>query len=266
MFLKIKGSQLFYSKHGTGNKSLLLFHGFGQDHLSFKKITESISQEYTCYVFDLYFHGSSFWANDEKPLEKNEWRETIDSFIHENSITNFSLLGYSLGGKFVMATVEAFPEKVKEIFLIAPDGVKINFWYRMATYPFVMRRIFKSMIDNYKRFEGIARVFHTLGLVNKTVLRFAENQMDTEEKRKRVYYSWVVFRHLSFNMKTLAAIIRRKQIQLIVIVGKYDKIIKPGHMIKLLRHLEDYQFEIMDAGHNQLLEKSSLYLKQVHSK
>jgi hypothetical protein len=45
-------------------------------------------------------------------------------------------------------------------------------------------------------------------------------------------------------------------------VGKYDKIIKPRDMKKLLHHLEDYQFEIMETGHNQLVARSNLFLRQ----
>lgn len=260
MILKTEGSQLFYSKQGSGSKSLLLFHGFGQDHTSLQSIVNSLSEQYTTYSFDLYFHGQSSWINIEKSLEKREWKQILELFIKENNLNQFSVLGYSLGGKFALATLEGFPDHVKEIFLIAPDGIKINSWYRLATYPLVMRKIFKGMINNYEIFLGVAKLCNSLGLLDKTVMRFADSQMNTKEKRRRVYYSWVVFRHLSFSMKTLGFIIRKKQIRLIVIVGKYDKIIKAGHMKRLLHQIENYQFKILETGHNHLLEKSNQFL------
>ncbi len=253
MFLKINGSQLFYSKQGHGKKALLLFHGFGQDHRAFQEIVHGVSSEYTCYSFDLYFHGSSVWNNGEKPLEKREWKENMETFFRENHLNEISLLGYSLGAKFVLATLEVFPEKVKEIFLVAPDGIKTSFWYSLATYPILLRKIFKSMINHHERFTSLAGFAHSIGLVDKGIIRFVESQMNTEDKRRRVYYSWVVFRHLKFDKVEIAEIINRHQPWLMIIVGKYDKIIKTESMNVLLDHVDQYQLEILEAGHNHLL-------------
>lgn len=257
MFLKINDSQLFYTKQGLGKKTLLLFHGFGQDHRAFQEIIYGVSSEYTCYSFDLYFHGSSSWNKDEQPLEKNEWKSTIETFLRENHLNDISLLGYSLGAKFVLATLEAFPEKVKEIFLVAPDGIKTSFWYSLATYPVLLRKIFKSMIDHQKRFIRLAGFAHTIGLIDKGIIRFIESQMNSEEKRRRVYYSWVVFRHLKFDMVEIAEMINRQQPWLMIIVGKYDKIIKTESMNVLLDHVDQYQLEILEAGHNHLLKSET---------
>ena len=199
--------------------------------------------------------------NSEETLEKKEWKELLNSFLKENEINDFSLLGYSLGGKFVFATLEAFPEKVKEIFLIAPDGIKTSYWYSLATYPILMRKVFKSMIHNHNRFLKVANFIHSLGFLENGVIRFAESQMNTDEKRKRVYYSWVVFRHLSFDMKELAKIINNYKIGVTVIVGKYDKVIRPEDMKKLLKYIKHYNFEAIEAGHNQVLTGSEAFLE-----
>src|SRR5687767_6941373 len=110
--------EIFYKRIGTGSKKLLFFHGFGQDHTAFVSLAEALGNEYTCYVFDLFFHGSSVWHGvDENPLEKHEWKKIIEDILQSNDISEFSLLGYSLGAKFVFATLESFPEKIKQIIL-----------------------------------------------------------------------------------------------------------------------------------------------------
>ncbi|HEX5168175.1 MAG TPA: alpha/beta hydrolase [Cyclobacteriaceae bacterium] len=260
MILDINGSQLYYSKQGDGNKALLLFHGFGQDHSAFQDIIERISSEYTCYTFDLFFHGSSLWNKGEQPLEKSEWNRIMELFLRESNLNEISLMGYSLGGKFVFATMEGFPEKVKEVFLIAPDGIKISFWYSLATYPILFRKIFKSLIAHPKRFISIANFSNLIGLLDKGVVRFAESQMNTWERRSRVYFSWVVFRHLNFDMRDIAAIINRHKSWLIIIVGKYDRVVKAKHMDRLLRHVDQYQMEILETGHNRLLGEETANL------
>jgi pimeloyl-ACP methyl ester carboxylesterase len=161
-----------------------------------------------------------------------------------------------MGGKFALATLELFPKQVEHIFLLAPDGIKTSFWYSLATYPLLLREFFKSMILKPGRLHVITSGLHRLRIVDNGLLRFAESQMDTQEKRERVYYSWVVFRHLNFDMKHIAGLIMSHAIKLTMVVGKHDKIITTQNMQQLLRHLHDYQLEILDTGHSGVIAGS----------
>ena len=241
---------LNYRKSGSNEKVMLTFHGYGQNNTVFEKYKGC-----TFYHIDLFFHGKSVWPKEEEPLEKSEWKKLIEDVLKKNNITRFSVLGFSMGGKFAMATLEAFPDRVNEIILLAPDGIKTSFWYSLATYPFAFRKLFKSMISNHPRFLRIASVSKKLGLIDKGVLRFVETQMDSEEKRKRVYYSWVVFRHLKFDPDNIVMLINQHHIKLRLFVGRYDKIITAKNMTRLTSKIPNSQFEILDAGHNNLIDK-----------
>lgn len=254
-FVHHNNNSLHYAKAGTGDKHLLVFHGFGQDLTVFEFLTLSLAPRYTFYIFDLYFHGDSKWSHGEKTLEKEEWKETIQLFLTQNQIENFSLAGFSMGGKFALATLESFPEKIKEVFLIAPDGIKTSFWYNIATYPMIFRKFFRSMIDRPQRFLSIARFMNKTGLVDKGLIRFAEYQMNSEEKRSRVYYSWVVFRHLNFDLSSIAEMINERKIKLTLIVGKYDKVISLENMSSFLKKVEHPQLKILESGHTGLINQ-----------
>jgi pimeloyl-ACP methyl ester carboxylesterase len=253
--MSVQHPGLFYLKKGHGSKNLILFHGFGQDNSVFLSFVDTIADQYTCYCVDLYFHGKSPWLHNETPIEKTEWRAIIADILKENNLRRFSLLGFSLGAKFLLATLEAFPELIQEVFLIAPDGITTNPWYRLATSSGLLRRVFKSLINNHKRFIDLTGALGSLGMIDKSLLRFAEHQMNTELKRKRVYYSWVVSRRLSFDMKSIASLINKNNIQLTIVVGKFDNLIKPQAMNQILRHVPKHRFELLDVGHNQLLSK-----------
>jgi pimeloyl-ACP methyl ester carboxylesterase len=95
--------------------------------------------------------------------------------------------------------------------------------------------------------------------VDAGVLRFAEYQMDTAEKRKRVYYSWVVFRKLTFNMRKIAYLIRSRKIQITIIVGRHDKIITSLSMNVLRKHLPKHDFHVLESGHHGLIQLSRNY-------
>ncbi len=261
--VKYKNSTLTYHKSGHGEKALLLFHGFGQNKQIFNDLTHTLEEPYTLYAIDLFFHGSSEWNQGEVALEKKEWLEIMTEFLAENKIERFSVLGFSLGGKFALATLELFPSRIDQLFLLAPDGIKTNFWYSLATYPLVLRRFFKSMILKPGRLHALTSVLHSLQVVDNGLLRFARSQMDTQEKRERVYNSWVVFRHLKFDMKEIAALLLKHSIRLTLIVGKHDKIITTENMQRLLRHVRDYQFEILDTGHNGVIDGSIKVLSKL---
>jgi pimeloyl-ACP methyl ester carboxylesterase len=258
-FFHFEKSSLHFTTLGSGRHTLFMFHGFGQDNNIFYSLSNVLSEHYTIYVFDLYFHGKSIWGYDELPLEKEHWKQTIQEFLKEKNIEYFSVAGFSLGGKFALATVEALPEKTREIILLAPDGIKTSFWYSLATYPPLFRKIFKSMIYRPERFMSITETLHAWGLVDKGLLKFAGFQMNSEEKRKRVYYSWVVFRHLKFDLDKIASLINQYKIPVTVVVGQYDKVIKPKNMRRFLKKLHNYRFETPEAGHTGLIGVSGAY-------
>ena len=86
--------------------------------------------------------------------------------------------------------------------------------------------------------------------------------MNSEAKRRRVYNSWVVFRHLSFDMETIAMLINDHGIPLKMVLGKFDKIITLENMQILLEKLKDYKLIVLEAGHNQLLDEFALHLQK----
>ena len=260
-FVFYQRSQLLFHRHGTGEKILLLFHGFGQDHRVFQSWEEILKEEYTLYAFDLYFHGQSYWESRE-PLEKWDWKNILEQFIRQEKLTRFEVAGFSMGGKFALATLELFPERIEKIYLLAPDGIKTSFWYSLATYPIATRYFFKGMILHPNRLHSLAKWLRAFRLVDNGLLRFAEYQMNTEEKRRRVYYSWVYFRHLKFDLDKIASVLNQKEIHFIMIVGKFDKVIQPKNMEDFLSKINSKEFKILEAGHNDLIVKIAEAIKK----
>ncbi len=255
-----KTSRIF-STPGTGEAVLVLFHGFGQDRNVFHRWGETLKSSHTLYTFDLFFHGASHW-NSRSPVEKEDWKEIVRLFLEKESIEKFGVVGFSLGGKFAMITVEAFPSKVTELTLLAPDGIKTSFWYSLATYPIAVRALFKSMILHPNRLYRLTKILRRLKIVDQGLLRFAESQMDTEEKRRRVYFAWVYFRHLKPDLNQLVSLANQHATSCRLLIGKYDKVIQAENMKTFVGKIRKIQFDVIEAGHNDLIAKSIFHLSK----
>ena len=116
------------------------------------------------------------------------------------------------------------------------------------------------MITHPQRFFSILALMKRLSLLKPALARFSEKQMGTENNRLGVYYSWVVLRHLAFDMKTLGNLINSHSIALTIIVGKYDPIIRPEDMRRLTARVKDHQLVVAETGHNGVIAASLPYL------
>lgn len=254
--LTYRNSHLSYQKTGTGEKVIITFHGFGQNNTAFNELIEPLKTNYTFYAFDLFFHGGSKWNEGETTLEKAIWKEILLQFINRHQLNRFSLVGFSMGAKFVLATLEDFGDRVDQVYLVAPDGIKPSYWYRLATFSQATRYFFKRMILNPNLFYRVTSILEKLPFIDGRLLRFAESQMNTREKREKVYYSWVVFRHLKFKMKKIAYLTNHHSIHMMILVGKKDKVIPEKNIHRLSRHLPSCKLIILKTGHNRLLSES----------
>lgn len=247
---------LCYQKRGSGNDVLLCFHGFGQDHAAFNHVSPLLDSQYTWYSFDLFFHGNSSWKKGNKPITKQNWEQIITAFLTQEKINRFSLLGYSLGSRFLLVTFESFPDRTNSILLIAPAGITEDSFYRLATSTAIMRTIFRVMVKHGKWFFTLSKIINAAGLLNSRTVRFAESQMKTEEKRNQVYYSWVVFRKLNVGCHTLANLLNRHRPKLAIMIGSQDTVIPQHKITPLTRKLSiPFMLELADAQHHQLLKK-----------
>ncbi|MEM9859221.1 MAG: alpha/beta hydrolase [Bacteroidota bacterium] len=258
---KISGSfgELTYNIHQGGKEILLAFHGFGQNGEALLPLIQSLLPDYTIFSFNLFFHGS-IWKLRDKPLEKNVWEEILNSFFTKHNIGTFTLLGFSLGAKISLVTYTLFPDRVSRMVLLAPDGISTNLWYNLATYPHFFRDYFKSMIVQPKRFYSILNALTRMNLVDRGLIRFAANQMNTASKRHKVYYSWVVYRRFQLSQKELILLANKSNCKFTFWLGTYDKVITKERIQSFAQKLPNSEVRVLDCGHNDLIQKAAYAL------
>ena len=252
--IALKELSLKYTIWQGGDQALLCFHGFGQEHSVYKGIFESLKETHTVYSFDLFFHGKTEWHRKKESLLRGDWFEIMQLFLAEEQLDSFEVMGFSMGGKYAMVTAQLYPELVKHVHLISPDGIKTHFSYKITTYPFLLRRIFKSQIKKPWIFTGLVRLIRGLKVMNNYTLRFAESQMDTEFKRAQAYYSWVVLRHFMPQLPKLARQLNENHTPLTFYLGKYDKVINAPEVEPLRKLVPECQTQIIESGHGKMLD------------
>ncbi|MCS7018831.1 MAG: alpha/beta hydrolase [Cytophagales bacterium] len=239
---------------GSGGQVLIAFHGFGQDGTFFAPLQQAMPQ-YTIYAIDLFFHGKSHWADPTMRLTKNVWRELLNNFLATHHISEFDLMGFSMGGRIALVTYELFAAQINRLWLLAPDGIKSNAWYRVATRNCFLQGLFRYVTAEDKNlFHYGVQVLEKHQLLHPTLAKIAQQQMRTPALRRRVYNTWMLYRYLEPHLSKIAGLVRQYRPQVHIITGEYDRVIRPQYMQKLTRLLGDLcTHQTFACGHQGLL-------------
>lgn len=255
-------SQLHYQKYGSGTRVVLAFHGYGQGEGHWRSMVGVLGPEVTVYAFDLFYHGRSRLVKTDSPLTKARLGELLGEFLREQQLTQFSLLAFSMGAKFALTAAETFPEQVEQLWLIAPDGLQRQFWYSLATYPPWMRGVLGRAVLRPQRLLRFLDSLHQRRLVDSNLVRFAQWQLDSREKRLRVYRSWVGFRRLTFDLRRLAATLNRRPTPVTFFLGRHDRVIPHAGLQRFIGLLAAADTVLLDAGHAGLIYDVAAYLRR----
>ena len=263
-FLEFGNLKMEYFTYGNGKIPLLAFHGFGRNATDFKIFEELFGSKYTIYAFNLFHHGESEYpANriENNTFTKHEFKEMFTQFFNIKNMDQVAIMGYSLGGKIALMFTEVFPEKVESLWLFAPDGIKLNFWYIVASKTAMGRGVYKYFLENPAIFFNMVNGLHRTKLINDKIKKFAINNMDEKEKRELVYTVWLTFKDTNPKTNICIENIRNYKIPVYQFFGKNDKVIKPKLGDWFSKKITQSQnFHTLQAGHQLLTTKTCKYI------
>lgn len=237
---------------GNGEINVIAFHGFGQDGFAFLPVAIQ-NPKYTIYSFDLPFHGDTIIRNPSHSLRRKEVIELIQKLIDHASIERFSLMGYSIGAKLLFPILEVFHLQIEKVWLLAPDGIKLNFWYRAATGTRLMRQLFRTALQNYKVLKVFGNLTPSINVMDKSTILFAMKSIDTKEKREQVYYIWTYLRKLKLNSLAVANKLNETKTLIYFILGERDRMIPESIIEPFSKILHSHQVITLVCGHQKLI-------------
>lgn len=262
-FISYNGFSLEYEEFGTGNYLLIAFHGFDRHSSDFRVFETSLGKKYKIISFNLPYHGNTALPVTGHPayFTRNDLKGIINKLLEEKNRNEFSLLAYSLGGKIALACIEVFPDKIKDVYLFAPDGIKIEWWYRFVSKTKLGQEVFKTIINHPAFFLKTVYGLQKAGIINVNFFKFVAYHLENKERRQKVFDSWLIFREIIPDIKKIQEAINKNNINIHLFFGKYDVIIpkKLGeYFVKGLRNKN--ALHLLEMGHNLINEKTNLIL------
>jgi len=240
---------LNYEIQGKGTENLVLLHGFMENLTIWDDMIPFLSEKFRLIKIDLPGFGKSEVVAEIQTSEimADEVRKVTD----ELGLTEFHLLGHSMGGYISLAFAEKYPELLKSFTLFfstyfADDEAKKE----------TRRKGLRIIKENLQAF------------VNAGVLNlFNPNEHDILESKiklaKEIAYTSSVEGVLASQKGMIErpdrnSVLENFQGKILFLLGKHDSAINSEKAIKNLPDKTNIKSYVLDCGHNGHWEKPAV--------
>jgi pimeloyl-ACP methyl ester carboxylesterase len=256
--IQYKDSKIHYAFSPTGKNPVICFHGYGESCNSFAFLEGHLPPAYKLICIDLPYHGGTEWKNGLE-FQVQDLVNIIDQICKTEEISGqkFSLIGYSLGGRIALQLLEVIPSQIKKLILLAPDGIKLNFWYWLATQTKIGNRLFKLTMSNPAWFVTFLNSGNRLKLVNPSIHKFVKYYIHDNEVRRELYQRWTSMRKFKPSVSNIRKNIKEYRIPVRLVYGKHDRIIISSPAEGFIRGLHDAEIVTLDCGHQVLHSRNA---------
>jgi pimeloyl-ACP methyl ester carboxylesterase len=246
-----KQSNICFYKAGHGTKKLLCLHGYGETGKSFECIVPHLQNDYTIYAIDFPHHGQTNWQEGNL-FEPDSFVQIIKA-LGLAETDKISILAYSMGGRMALHLMQMMPQQIEKVVLLAPDGMRMNFWYWLGTQTFVGNKIFYYTMQNPNWFRGLLKGLVAVKIVDSWIVRFVNQFLNDPMQRSKLYNIWTTMRQFRPQHSKVKTKMKTFQIPLRLLYGKFDKVIQTKYAEKFQSQIPQLcTLKVMDAGHQLL--------------
>ncbi len=263
--LSYHSSTIRYQVYPGGPALFFCFHGFGESSGSFAVLERNLKPVFTLVAIDLPFHGNTEW-NEGLAFEPAGLVEVLQLITARLSMefTDISLLGFSMGARVALGLFELIPEKIRQLVLLAPDGISANFWYLAATQRAMGRANFFYTMQHPGWFNLVLNLALKTGIANAGEYKFATSYLQEENVRMDLYRRWITMRAFEPDLRRVKTEISKRKIPVVLVYGEYDQIIRPEQGKKFQKEIEPFcRVVILACGHQVLQEKNAGAITQL---
>jgi pimeloyl-ACP methyl ester carboxylesterase len=250
-------SAINYYCFGHGPQAVFCFHGYGQDAATFHFLDKYMGDRYSFLSIDLPFHGDTVWK-DGLCFTPDDLLQIVEKIMQQEKVTSdkCTLMAFSLGGRMLLQLYQSAPQKFNRLLLLAPDGLKVNFWYWLATQTWAGNKLFHLTMKKPGWFLGLLRAFNKLGMINSSIFKFVKYYIHDKDVRELLYNRWTLLRKIKPDLQKVKSFIQQNQTPVAIVYGSHDRIILSSVGKRFQQGIENYcSIEIIESGHQVLHEK-----------
>ncbi len=250
----------YYETYGDKKSPPIIFlHGFMGNCESWNEIVSALKKDYFCITIDLPGHGKSLHL-DKSAYKISNSAEIIIRLVENVGFREFSLVGYSLGGRQSLFLALNFPKKVKKLVLESSSpGLKTE----------------KERAERKKSDEKLAQELETDSL-EKFIQKWYSQQLFESLKKDRAQFEMLISKRKLNDPKGLAASLRSMgtgtqeslwgklenlKPPTLLIVGEYDSKFQEIAQKMSAETGKISVKSVASAGHNVHYEKPEEYVK-----
>ena len=264
-FLNFQSSKIHYIKFGDGEKLLVALPGYGDPATIYLSLQNALETNYTVYAIDLPFHHKTEW--NQETFSKKDMVGLFKAILKKEGKQRFELMGYSFGGRIILAVLSEVMNDLDKIYLVAPDGVQTDGMSIAMMVPFWLRKLFQHLTSKPERFDGLLQFFNKIGLISKFNLKFIRHNLSTEKRRDRIFKTWFSLNNFQVDIKKVRQLLKDKSLPVALYFGINDKIIPLKGGEKFSSGLPSLKLYKLEEGHRLLNEKlNQLLSNQLNEK
>ena len=150
---------IYYEKHGTGNKNIIILPGWGDNRETFNYLINTLKEHFTIYIFDYPGFGKTKFPNND--LTIFDYAKVINDFLEDNNINKPIIIGHSFGGRLIILLSSIHKKHFSKIIFMDSAGIKIFSFkktFRKYLYKFLkkLKFLFK---DKQKYLQKLLSIF-----------------------------------------------------------------------------------------------------------
>jgi 2-succinyl-6-hydroxy-2,4-cyclohexadiene-1-carboxylate synthase len=156
----VNGYDVFVEQwHEEARETLVLLHGFTGSTKTWHKVVELLPNSIRIVAVDLMGHGQSAAPEDVNVYSMQKQVELLDQLFTQLQLKEFSLVGYSMGGRVALSYVVQYSARVKQLILeSASPGLvleKERLMRRQADEALAHTILEKGMVSFVDQWENI---------------------------------------------------------------------------------------------------------------
>jgi len=240
--LKHNNGEIYYSVVGRG-ESIIFIHGFGLDSRMWRPQVEELSKTHQVIAYDLRGFGRS-----SLPIAVYSHVDDLNALIGHLGVSVVALVGHSFGGEIALNYTIKYPEKIKNLFLIASS---------LSGYPF--ENILWEKLMELGKDSNIHEIKKRL--LNHEIFDSLEDKAEVTNRVKRILKDYSCWHFLNKDLKKVEESDSMSQLEQIdipvsIIIGEED-VKAQKEIAKILdKNLSKSTLNsIKDAGHMVNLEE-----------